>query len=55
MAMDEEDLKNFDKSTFIADTGASTHMVNSDDGMFDCKEICAMERRLLPRRLARPG
>ena len=40
MAMDEEDLKNFDKSTFIADTGASTHMVNSDDGMFDCKEIC---------------
>ena len=39
MAMEGE-LVEFDKSTFIADTGASTHMVNSDDGMFDCQETC---------------
>ena len=35
----EEGYKQFDKSTFIADTGASTHMVNSDEGMFECKDI----------------
>ena len=35
----EEGYEQFDKSTFIADTGASTHMVNSDEGMFDCKDI----------------
>ena len=35
----EDGYEQFDKSTFIADTGASTHMVNSDDGMYDCKEI----------------
>ena len=35
----EESYMKFDKTTFIADTGASTHMVNSDDGMFDCKDI----------------
>ena len=26
-------------TTFLADTGASTHMVRTDDGMFDCKNI----------------
>ena len=26
-------------STFLGDTGASTHMVGDDDGMFDCKDI----------------
>ena len=35
----EEGYEQFDKSTFIADTGASTHMVNSDEGMFECKDI----------------
>jgi hypothetical protein len=29
------------KSTdiWLGDTGASTHMTNNDDGMFDCKKI----------------
>ena len=26
-------------STFLGDTGASTHMVGDDDGMFDCRDI----------------
>ena len=29
----------FEACTFLADTGASTHMVGDDDGMFDCKDI----------------
>ena len=28
-----------DSSTFLGDTGASTHMVGTDEGMFDCREI----------------
>ena len=29
----------FGSCTWMADTGASTHMVGDDDGMFDCQEI----------------
>ena len=35
----EGGLGNFDKSTYLADTGASTHMLNSDEAMFDCELI----------------
>ena len=26
----------FDENTFLGDTGASTHMVGIDDGLYDC-------------------
>ena len=29
----------FDGTTFLGDTGASTHMVGSDEGLYDCKDI----------------
>ena len=31
--------KDFMATTFLADTGASTHRIGDDDGMYDCKEI----------------
>ena len=39
MAREEGNYGTFSKSTHLADTGASTHMVNSDEGMFDYEEI----------------
>jgi hypothetical protein len=32
-------LNGFSACTFLADTGASTHMIGDDDGMFDCQDI----------------
>ena len=29
----------FDENTFLGDTGASTHMVGVDDGLYDCEDI----------------
>ena len=37
MAKDDHDFDN--PSTFLGDTGASTHVIGSDEGMFDCREI----------------
>ena len=31
--------KNKETDLWLGDTGASTHMTNNDDGMFDCKII----------------
>ena len=40
MAKEEGDKGNgFTPSTWLADTGASTHMMNTDEGMFDTEDI----------------
>jgi hypothetical protein len=36
---EEEDFSNFTKDTWYADSAASTHMGNSDVGMFDYEDI----------------
>ena len=36
---EEEDFTNFTKDTWFADSAASTHMGNTDDGMFDYEDI----------------
>jgi hypothetical protein len=36
---EEEDFSNFTKDTWHADSAASTHMGNSDVGMFDYEDI----------------
>ena len=35
----KERFGKFDSTTFLGDTGASTHMVPTDEGMYDCEEI----------------
>ena len=34
-----DSIKGKDSNIYIGDSGASCHMVNSEDGMFDCQEI----------------
>ena len=36
LSNNEEKYDSLERDTWIADSGASTHMCNSDEGMFDC-------------------